>query len=155
MKRSFTFALAIVFSFAFIAAVSAADENTGKNVPVVPEQKLMNPRSGFSMLLGNISKIDTSDASKIKIEVNGERDNQVHIIEITPSTNITKVTDISELKVGDSVRVMARKTDDREVAVGVMFGNLKKLPAHKLSSAQGAAPDINTPPPVVKETPKK
>ncbi|MCX5678468.1 MAG: hypothetical protein NTY76_05095 [Candidatus Omnitrophica bacterium] len=135
MKRSFTFALAIAFSLTFTAAGSAVDENTGKNGQMAAEQKLVNPRgavkSGFSMILGNISKIDTADPSRIKIEVNGERDNQLHIVEIAPSTSVTKVTDISELKVGDPVRVMARKTDDKEVAIGVMFGNLKKLPAPK------------------------
>ena len=120
MKKSFTFTLAVVLSFAFGMTASAADENTGKNG---------SARSGLSMISGNISKIDTTDPSKIKIEVNGERDNQLHIIEVAPFTSVTKVTDISELKAGDAVRVMARKADDREVAMGIMFGNLKRLPA--------------------------
>lgn len=165
MDRYLKFALAMALSFAFTAAVSAADENTGapqaKDSPIgskmASDRKLMNPRgaikSGFSMILGSVSKIDTADPSRIKIEVNDERDNQLHIVEITPSTSITKVTDISELKAGDAVRVMARKADDKEVAVGVMFGNLKKLPAQKLPSAQG--PDIKHLAPAVKETPKK
>lgn len=129
MSRSLAFALAIIFSLAFNVAVPAADENTA----------IMNPggavKSGVSVILGIISKIDTSDPSRIKIEVNGEHDNQLHIVEVAPSTSITKVTDISELKVGDAVRVMARKADNKEIAMGVMFGNLKKLPASKKAAA--------------------
>lgn len=133
MNRTFTFVLAMAVSLAFTAAVPAADESAGKDDPMAEEQKLMNPRgsvrSSVNVILGSISKIDASDPSKIKVEVTGERDNQLHIIEIAPSTSITKVTDISELKAGDAVRVMARKSDDKEVAMGIMFGNLKRLPA--------------------------
>lgn len=141
MDRYPIFALVTALSFASIITASAAGENTGKNSPMAVEQKLMNPmgpsKSGLSMISGNISRIDTADPARIKIEVNGERDNQLHTIEITPSTSITKVTDASELKAGDAVRVMSRKTGDKEIATGIMFGNLKKLPA------------------AVRETPKK
>jgi len=93
-------------------------------------------KSNFNMLMGPVTKIDATDPSKIKLEVQNERDNQIHEVEVTPATNVTKVTEISELKVGDTVRTMVRKVDDKEVAMGVMFGKFKKPPQAKPSPVE-------------------
>ncbi len=108
-------------------------------------------RSNFVMMLGSISKIDTSNPSAIKVEVKDDRDGQMHIVEVTPSTNITKVTNVSELKTGDAVRVMARKVDDKEVAMGIMFGNFKTTPPPAKVPAAQAKSTV----PAQKEMPKK
>ncbi len=138
MNRSLIFVLSAISLVALCATAPGADENAGAfqikggsiGAKIASEQKPANLRgamkSGFSMLLGSISKIDTADPSNIKIEVNSEPDNRLHTVEITPATSVTKVTDISELKAGDTVRIMARRADNKEVAVGVMFGKLKK-----------------------------
>jgi hypothetical protein len=78
------------------------------------------------MLYGTITNIDKADPANVKLEVKNEADNTAHIVELTPNTNVTKTTDISELKAGDTVRVMARKMDNKEVAMSVMFGKIKK-----------------------------
>ncbi len=93
--------------------------------PQPPAQKI--PRANFAIITGSITKIDNSDPNNIKLEVTNDADGTAHTISITPWTNVTKVTDVSELKSGDTVRVMSRKIDDKEIAMGVMFGKIRKV----------------------------
>jgi len=109
---------------------------------------------GFIALFGSVSKIDKTDPSAVKIEVKDSRDNQLHIVEIPPAANIVRIADISEMKSGDGMRAMVRKAGDKEVAMGVMFGDMKKFPAPKPYPAQ-VPPGAKPPMPPAKETPKK
>lgn len=150
----------ITITLAFLAAApfisDAADDAQAKNAPspvktvtAAPVQSAADTKttaakpsykSNFVMTSGPITRIDTADPSNIKIEVKDERDGQVHILGVTPMTNITKATDVSELKVGENVRAMARKVDDKEVAMGIMFGKLRKLPAPRTVAPAAQAP---------------
>jgi hypothetical protein len=112
------------------------------------------PRANFNMLYGTITKIDTSDPANVKLEVKNEADNTTHTVELTPATNVTKVTDISELKTGENVRVMARKVDDKEVAMGVMFGKIRK-PAPRPVRPAATTPPPQAAVPAAKQQPKK
>lgn len=98
-------------------------------------------RPNFSILSGSVTKVNTSDPKKQTIEVKSDADNTVHVVEVTPFTNVAKMTDVSEIKTGESVRVMARKMDDKEVAMSVMFGKIKALPMPpKVAPAAQTAP---------------
>ena len=77
-------------------------------------------------VLKGLRTYDMTDPANVKLEVKNEADNTTHIVELTPTTNVMKATDVSELKAGDNVRVMARKVDNKEVAMNVMFGKIKK-----------------------------
>ena len=143
MKKSYNLstiiALALIFTPAAFAANQAIDTPRTKEGPMLPKaapgQRPVAPRtatkSNFSMVLGTVSKIDASDPANVKLEIKDERDSQARVIEVNPATNITKTTDISELKAGDTVRIIARKIDNKEVALGVMFGKLSKMPPPK------------------------
>lgn len=85
-------------------------------------------RPNFGLISGTISKIDTSDPANVKLEVKGEGKEQTHTIYTTPWTNVTKLTDVSELKTGDFVRIMARSAEDKTTAMNIMFGNVKRAP---------------------------
>jgi hypothetical protein len=84
-------------------------------------------RPNFTMIFGNIANIDTTDPAKPKLEVKSDIDGSVHKVDLTPWTNITKITNISELKTGDTVRIMARRAEDAEVAMTVVFGNIRNV----------------------------
>ena len=101
------------------------------------------PRANFGIVTGKVSKIDSSDPNNPKMVVVSDADNTTHTISITPWTNINKATDISEIKVGDSIRVMSRKLDDKEVAMGIMFGKLRRTPAAQPQSAVAAQSNVN------------
>ncbi len=85
-------------------------------------------KTNFGITMGKIIKIDSTNPANIKMEVKNDADNTTHTIDIMPWTSVTKVTDISELKAGDNVRVMTRKTDNKETAMGVMFGKIRNIP---------------------------
>jgi len=155
MRKVIRLAIAVVFCFASVGISIAADKESPKKAPaagapmanpakIMPGKAM--PRANFSMLYGTITKIDTSDPANPKLEVKNEADNTTHTVELTPATNITKVTEISELKTGENVRVMARKVDNKEVAMGVMFGKIRKpaprpvRPATATPPPQAAAP---------------
>ena len=150
MKKNILLSLVLIFAFAVTAY--AADEKAataGQNMPPMPRSKgMMNPN--VIMLMGKVTKIDKSDPAKAKIEVLDSRDNKVHIVEIAPATNITKVTDISELKTDENVRIISRQVDGKEVAIGIMFGNFKKMPPRAMPPEAGM-PGAGTPPPAAKK----
>jgi hypothetical protein len=158
MRKYMVIAVVSLMSLAFISSSFAADTGAvKKNSPPEPgiarAMPAKMPRSNFSMLYGKISKIDTSDPANAKIEVINEADNATHIIDVPPSTNITKATDISELKTGENVRIMARKVDSKEVAMGVMFGKIRKpMPRPAIPAAKMIPPAAA---PIAQEKPKK
>lgn len=133
----------------------AADEK--KPMAPAPKSPLMATakRPNLNMFGGTIENIDRSDPANIKISVKSETDGVVHTLSVAPFTNITKITDASELKTGDAVRVMARKTEDnKETAMGILFGKIKNLPPMRPRPVPPTAPQI-PPKPVVKQGVKK
>jgi hypothetical protein len=167
MKKAVIVAVVVVLCVACAGISIAAEKEGAKQAPVseapmaaagkaMPAKAM--PRANFSMLYGTITKIDTSDPANVKLEVKNEADNTAHTVELTPATNVTKVTDVSELKAGENVRVMARKVDGKEVAMGVMFGKIRKpaprpvRPAATMAPPQAAVP---TQQPSAKQQPKK
>ena len=139
MKKIFTVLTILVFCLTFINCSFAANAEKQAVKPAIarpaatgPEAasagtKAM-PRPNFNMVFGTVSKIDTSDASNIKLEVKSAADDKMQTVSVVPWTNVTKVTDISEIKTGDNVRVMSRKVDDKDVAMAVMFGKIQNRP---------------------------
>ena len=156
-KKLFALVLAVVFvascagNTAFAAEQTAATKKAvvATSAPKAPvaattAQKALPTRPAahkpnFGMIAGTISAIDTADPANVKIEVKNDTDGSVRTVSVTPWTNITKVTDISELKVGERVRMRTRKLEDKDVAMGIMFGKIKAMPA--------PAPKAPVPPP--------
>jgi Cu/Ag efflux protein CusF len=139
IKRSILLCAAVaIMIYCFIPSLSAAEETkravstaggiaaTASLQKAVPAIKPIN--TNFEITTGKISKIDTSDPANIKLQVNSDTDNTVHIIEVLPWTSVTKMTDVSELKEGDTVRAMTRKADNKEIAMGIMFGKIRNIP---------------------------
>jgi hypothetical protein len=94
------------------------------------------------MLYGTVTKIDAKDPANVKLEVKNEADNTTHTVEVSPATNVTKVTEISEVKTGETVRIMARKVENKEVAMGVMFGKVKRPRVPGPAMQRPAAPAV-------------
>ena len=82
-------------------------------------------RPNFSIATGTITKIDNSDPANTKLEIKSSADNTIRTFAVTSWTNVTKVTDLAELKPGETVRIISRKVDDKDVAMGVVFGKLQ------------------------------
>jgi hypothetical protein len=139
--------LVMIFSLSITCLAAGAEDEARK--PAAPtmapkaaarEPVAMRPaRANFAVISGAITKIDNSDPANIKLDVKNDADGIMHTIQLTPWTNITKVTDASELKTGEAVRVMSRKVDDKEVAMGVMFGKIRMIPPPP-PARQAAAP---------------
>lgn len=157
MRKAFIVILAVAFCATAAGIALAADKPAAKPATMAPvtgaPAKAMPPkplpRANFSMLYGTVTKVDSADPANVKLEVKNEADNTTHIVEVTPATNVTKVTEISELKAGENVRVMARKADNKEVAMGVMFGKIRK------PAPRPAMPAAVPPPPPVEQPKKK
>ena len=164
MKRLVAVAIAVALCAAFAGFASASDDAKAKAAPAVQKAPIFPPvtpvkgmpparpmgRANVSMLFGTVTSVDAKDPSKVKLEVTTEADKKVHAIEVLPTTTVTKLTDISEVKKGDNVRVMTRKVDDKDVAMGIMFGKIRKpapMPAAALPQKPAA--------PIAKEQQKK
>lgn len=96
------------------------------------------PRANFGMISGSLVKIDNSDPAKAKIEVKDAADGKVKTIEVTQFTNIVRGIDLSELKSGEEVKIMARKSDDKDIAMNIMCGKMNR-------PAMAARPAIKAP----------
>lgn len=131
MKKNMLLSIVVIAVMTLnICGISfAADEK--KSIAPAPKPPLMPAanRPNLNMFGGTIENIDRSDPANIKVSVKSETDGVVHTLSVAPFTNITKITDASELKTGDAVRVMARKTEDnKETAMGILFGKIRNLP---------------------------
>lgn len=135
MKKALLCIVVVAACLSLTGFALAADKEAAKAKPApamppglaakgMPDRPPM--RANFSMLYGMVTKIDAKDPANVKLEVKNEADNTTHTVEVSPATNVTKVTEISEVKTGETVRIMARKVDNKEVAMGVMFGKVKR-----------------------------
>ena len=110
-----------------------ADENKGAAPAQQPAQSMRPPQGSMpidkniAFISGTISKIDATIPENVKIEVLNDVDGKNHLVEIGMSTNILKVIEVGELKAGDKARVVARKADDKEIALSVVTGKLKEM----------------------------
>ena len=141
MRRIFLVALIALLALSIAAAVYCADG--GKASPVATQARRPMPPQldkNFVFILGSISKIDASDPNNIKLEVLNEADNTNHIIAVGPGTTALKVVDISDLKVNEKVRIMARKTENKEVAMSVVTGKIKENKERWVQPKSAAVP---------------
>lgn len=145
MRRNiFAVVLAVIVIALALSTASFAVETT--KAPAVPAQKVpprmpTQTKPNFGMIAGTVMSIDNADPANVKITVKNDADGSMRTVSATQWTNITKVTDISELKIGEPVRMMTRKVDDKDVAMGIMFGKVRTMPAPmpKTSPAPQAA----------------
>ncbi|MFA6141707.1 MAG: hypothetical protein WC738_00230 [Candidatus Omnitrophota bacterium] len=127
-------ALAVASCLAGIYGVSyAADQKAPASVKPMAQTTPAKPArpANISMFGGTIENIDNSDPANVKIQVKDDATGASRTITVAPWTNVTKVTDITELKKGEAIRTMVRKTGDKDVAMGIMFGKIKTLPPLK------------------------
>lgn len=160
-KKVSSFVIIIAISLALAGAAQAADEQTTKyapgyaatlgksTTPTQGQQATKMPMPSLGIISGTITKISNANTANATIEVKSDKDNSMHTLAVMPSTNVTKITDISELKTGEPVRVISRKVNDKDTAVGIIFGNIKSA-----SSKIPTPPSPVTPKPLTAITQK-
>jgi len=120
-------------------AQKTAPAATVTQMPEKAARPMQAMRSDFGIIAGTLVNVDSSDPLNMKLTVKNEKDGTTHTLNLMPWTNITRSAEISELKPGEKVRIMSRKTEDKEVAMGIMFGNIKMPPTPKPPMAPAAA----------------
>ena len=150
VKKGLILAVAIVFcaaSFAMAADEAKKVTPIKSVVPGTATAKTVRqaPKPEFSMIAGKVESIDSSDPKNVKITVKNDKDGTSRTLTVMPWTNITKSVEISELKAGEPVRVMARKAQDKEIAMGIMFGKMTVAPHKQVPAAQAAATKTKVP----------
>ncbi len=115
----------IYFVAIFCIAIVLPAFATDAKKPEAPVARLSRPN--FVILSGTVSKIDNADPGNVKLDIKSDKDNSIHTLSVMPWTNITKVTDIGELKQGEAVRVITRKVDNKDAAMGIVFGKIKTV----------------------------
>lgn len=128
------------------ASLAMAADDAKKTPPVTAAaakdaagRQMQYPKPEFTMITGTVEKIDTSDPANIRVTVKSDKDQTSRTLTVMPWTNITKSAEITELKQGEAVRVMARKSQDKEVAMGIMFGKMPMPPKQALPPQAAAA----------------
>ena len=110
-----------------------ADENKGSSSVKQSAQNVRPPKGSMPMnrniafIAGSITKIDATVPGSVKVEIVNDADGKSHLVDIGPGTNILKVVDAADLKAGDKAKIVARKADDKEIALSVVTGNLKEM----------------------------
>lgn len=144
LKKALALAVIAVFC---AAGLTMAAEPAKKAVPA--SQKVVQaadaarqaqPRPETLMISGKVEKVDASDPANVKITVKNDKDGVSHTLAVMPWTNITKSADISEIKTGETVRIMGRKAQDKEIAMGIMFGKINMPPQRQVPPGRAAAP---------------
>jgi len=134
--------VALVIGFADIAhCADTAGQKKASPAVTAPVKKPMPPvKSNMLFLTGTISNIDTTIPDNTKIELLSDSDGKSHVVELNRTTNIVKVMNASELKTGEKVKVMARKLDDKAVAMSIITGKIEELPRPKQPSPMQPVP---------------
>ena len=151
INKAFVLAVLAVFCTASFAVAADTAKKTAPVAPAAPGVTVANttrqmaPRPEFSMIAGKVESIDTSDPANVKLTVKNDKDGTSRVLTVMPWTNITKSAEISELKTGEAVRVMARKTQDKEVAMGIMFGKMPAPPQRQVPPPQVAVAQTKAP----------
>lgn len=114
---------------------SYAEKNVNKPVEKMTSDVKRNvgadrvkPKVNLRLVTGTVTSIDNSDPKNIKLSIKNEANDDIQTIFVDSKTNFAKITDISELKPGGQVQIIAHKTEDKETANEVVFGNIK-IPA--------------------------
>lgn len=125
---------AIFSLFIFTALSYGANKNTpaaktpkATQVTPMPEDipKNIVPPIKTNILFGEIISIDQANSTvKIKNTVTSEEST----VSYTPTTSVTKVTDMSDLKQGDNIRVIYQDASGKKTARAIMFGKIKVSP---------------------------
>lgn len=120
---------AAVIAFSLIYATQSYAANVKKTTPKnpAPVNYPQAPKIRFRNISGSIVKIDRAKDA-VKVDVKNNFDNTINTIIVAPETNITKLTDASDLKTGDTVQVISKTMDDKEVALSIAYGKLLKTP---------------------------
>lgn len=130
MRRVFLTILVAMLLLALSSIGYCADTGnvTDQSKAATPAKKTMSLlNKNFAFILGSISKVEVTGPETAKIEVISDIDKKPQVIEIAANTNVLKGIDVSELKSGDKVRIMARKAGDKEVALSVVTGKIKEM----------------------------
>jgi len=132
----------IVFSFYALNASLAQD---GSSPAAAKTAVKKYPSADNGMLIGSIISVDTSDPANPIIEARDESTGAIHKLSTKQWTSVTKICDISDLKPGDSARIIIQKTDGKEIAIGIIFGKVKGLPKPTLATetASSSAKPLN------------
>jgi hypothetical protein len=124
-----------VIALAYSGCYAADEKNPGQ---MDAKGRMMHlARHKVSMFDGTIEKIDSSDPANTKLFVKA-KDGAEHTVVASPRTNVTRICDVSDLKSGETVRVMARSEEGKDMAVGILFGKIKNLPAPVVSKVPSA-----------------
>ena len=145
MKRAFLVICTTVVLLSMTALVNCAGESKQATKPAAATTTIKRPMlpkidRNFAFIAGAISKIDMTVPNNVKIEIINEADGKSHIVEVGPAANILKVIDVAELKTGERVRIMAKKTDNKETAMSIVTGKFKEMPRTKPAAPKPAAP---------------
>lgn len=80
------------------------------------------PTIKTNILYGEIVSIDFSNSTIIIKDIStGEK----NTINFTPTTGVTKLTDVNELKQGDNIRVIYQDQEGKKTARAIMFGKIR------------------------------
>jgi hypothetical protein len=127
-------------------ATAAVSKISPSAVPMPPRMPGSIPeRPVMGMLSGKLVKVDSSDPANVKLDIKSDKDNTVHTLTIMPWTNITRISKVSDLKVGEPVRAISRKIDNKEAAMGIIFGDLEKMKGPAMPSQIPNAKKPETP----------
>jgi len=100
----------------------------------------------LSIVNGTVAKLENADPANARLEVRDDIDGSTKTFKVQQRTAITKVSELSDLKPGDQVRIMAREADGNQIALNIIFGKIKNIvapPATRLSAPEAT---ISTPP---------
>jgi len=138
MRRYLMFLFVALFCIVMVNASDAAEKTAASNseapaaAKTSPTMRTPPPypftRGDIITLFGTLNKIDNSTPGIVKLEVTDNADGKMHSIEAPFQINVAKITDISEMRSGDTVRIMAKKVSDKEVAINIIFGKIKPPP---------------------------
>lgn len=152
MAKVFVIILLTTLNFVFVNTLFATEEKKASATVSAPAKMstskemsaVKTKKANIAIMSGTILKIDTLNPQETRLEVKNDKDGTTYTMTAIPSTKVRKVADISEIKTGDMVRIISKKVDDKNIALGLVFGKIKIQPKEPKPSAETGAQAIST-----------
>ncbi len=134
MNKNRVVLLTLIVSLAFNLSAFGAEKKaapTGKNAPAQEALKPQNTAPAMQPLKTNIAygEVVSIDLNSSVLTIKDATGATESSISFTPSTGVTKMTDASEIKQGDKIRIIYQDNEGKKVAKAIMFGKIRTAPA--------------------------
>lgn len=118
--------LLVLFLSIMIGSSFGAEKKEQPTKAQAKAQSEAMPALKTNIVYGEIVSVDMANSA---ITLKNLNNSEQVTVDFNPTTGVTKITDASELKQGDNVRIIYQDQEGKKIARAIMFGKIRTNPS--------------------------